>query len=69
MLDKQRVDVVVDQNRANIHSLEVGQSKVIWSKKHPWVEEGKGLKCLAAALRTCVTDGMRKHRRSAVVSK
>jgi len=29
------------RNTENIHSLEVGQCKVIGSKKHPWVEEGK----------------------------
>lgn len=50
MSDEQRVDLVIDRNRAHMHSLEVGQCKVIWSKKHPWVEEGKGLKHLAAPL-------------------
>lgn len=50
MLDEQRVDVVVDQNRANIYSQEVGQRKVIQNKNHPWVGEGKGLKHLAVSL-------------------
>lgn len=50
-----------------IHSLEVGQYKVIWSRKHPWVEQGKGLKCLAALLSGPAR--MHEHPHSAVASK
>lgn len=62
-------DMTMRQNRAVMHSLEVGQCQVLGAKVTKGTEEGKGLELSGSPIRICITARMCEQCCSAAVSK